>query len=123
MMTHIDTPALQLTEAQRANESREFRVQLVSSLPRLCKFARALTRNTDQADDLINDTMVRALRAEDQFQIGTNMIAWLCTILRNQHISNVRQSRPTMSVDDLTVGAPTISGGQFAAVELGEVAA
>ena len=122
-MTCIDTPALQRANARRADESRAFRVQLVDSLPRLWRFARVLTRDKDQADDLVNETMVRALRAEDKFQAGTNMNAWLSTILRNQHISNVRQQKRTVPIDELTGDAPTISGGQFSAVEFGEVRA
>jgi RNA polymerase sigma-70 factor, ECF subfamily len=123
MMTCIGTTALQRTDTQRADDSREFRIQLVSSLPRLSRFARVLTRNRDQADDLVNDTMVRALRAEDKFEAGSNMNAWLCTILRNQHISNLRQHRHMTPIDEFSGDAPTMPGGQFAAVEFREAKA
>jgi RNA polymerase sigma-70 factor (ECF subfamily) len=104
-----------------AEEPGEFRARLVKSLPRLGRFALGLTRSRDQAEDLVNDTIVRALNAESRFEAGTNIDAWLCTILRNQYISSARQGRRTVCVDDLKDDMPSASGGQIAAVEFSEM--
>jgi RNA polymerase sigma-70 factor (ECF subfamily) len=56
---------------------------LVECIPHLRAFARSLTRNREQADDLVHDAAVRALSAESQFCPGTNFKAWIFTILRN----------------------------------------
>lgn len=60
----------------------DFRLALVSYLPQLRAVARALTGHRDRADDLVNDTILKALSAESQFQTGTNLKAWLMTICR-----------------------------------------
>ncbi len=52
--------------------------------------ARYLTRRDDEAEDLAQDTMIKALRAMDSFQDGTDMKAWLMTILRRTHIDRLR---------------------------------
>jgi RNA polymerase sigma-70 factor, ECF subfamily len=52
-----------------------------------------LTASSDQADDLVQETMVRALTHIDQFKPGTNLRAWLFTILRNQFTSEYRRRR------------------------------
>jgi RNA polymerase sigma-70 factor (ECF subfamily) len=102
--------------------SNEFRAQVVECLPQLRAFARVLTRNRERADDLVHDTLVRALAAEDKFQKGTNIKAWLLTILRNQHISDLRRRKVEVEpVDDLVDAALPTPPGQFSAVEFGEL--
>lgn len=102
--------------------SNEFRAQVVECLPQLRAFARVLTRNRERADDLVHDTLVRALAAEDKFQRGTNIKAWLLTILRNQHISDLRRRKVEVEpVDDLVDAALPTPPGQFSAVEFGEL--
>lgn len=54
----------------------------------LRRFALSLTRDPDRADDLVQDTMLRAVLHFDRFQPGTNLRAWLFTIERNIHYSN-----------------------------------
>jgi RNA polymerase sigma-70 factor, ECF subfamily len=56
-------------------------------------FAISLTRNVTAADDLVQDTIVKAWTHIDKFQAGTNMQAWLFTILRNTFYSNMRKHR------------------------------
>jgi len=67
--------------------------ELVQALPVLRAFARSLTGNRDRADDLVQETVVRALANRDKFQEGTNLHAWLVTILRNQFYSEGRKKR------------------------------
>ena len=60
-------------------------------IPRLRRYARALTRNRERADDLVQDTLGRALIKEQFWQPGTNLRAWLFTIMHNQNVNNVRR--------------------------------
>ena len=62
-------------------------------MPHLRAFARFLTGNRERADDLVQDTVVRALTAAHQFQQGTNLKAWMFTILRNLFRSEYRKRR------------------------------
>jgi RNA polymerase sigma-70 factor, ECF subfamily len=59
-----------------------FRQSIETMIPALRRYARALTRDSDIADDLVQDTLVRALRSERQF-IGGDLRSWLYTILTN----------------------------------------
>ena len=70
----------------------DFRGELVSHLPHLRAVARTLTGHRDRADDLVNDTVLKALSAEAQFQSGTHLKAWLMTILRNHYINGLKAS-------------------------------
>ncbi len=69
------------------------REQLVDHLPALRAFAISLTRNGATADDMVQDTIIKAWTNIDKFQAGTNMRAWLFTILRNTYYSNRRKQR------------------------------
>ena len=64
---------------------------LEQEIPRLRRYARALTRNPDRADDLVQDTLSRALEKQHLWQPGTNLGAWLFTIMHNQNVNNVRR--------------------------------
>ena len=77
--------------------SDEFCTQLTDCLPRMRSFARFLCRREDLADDLVQDTVVRALMASHQFQPGSNFKAWIFTIMHNQNISNFRRKRPQVA--------------------------
>jgi RNA polymerase sigma-70 factor (ECF subfamily) len=79
-----------------------FDTELVRALPRLRAFARRLTDNDAAlADDLVQDTCVNALRAAGRFQLGTNIDAWLATILRNRFLSLAkRHARRFETTDD-----------------------
>jgi RNA polymerase sigma-70 factor, ECF subfamily len=61
-------------------------------IPRLRRYALALTRNEVAADDLVQDCLVRALAKQHLWQEGTDLRAWLFTILHNQHVNHVRRS-------------------------------
>jgi len=69
-----------------------FADELVSHMPYLRRFATKLTFDATAAEDLVQDTMERALRARDSFQMGTNMRGWLAFILRNQFYSDRRRA-------------------------------
>jgi RNA polymerase sigma-70 factor, ECF subfamily len=67
--------------------------ELTTHLPALRAFAISLTRNVSSADDLVQETIVKAWSNLSRFEAGTNMRAWLFTILRNTHFSNGRKRR------------------------------
>ncbi|AEM42525.1 sigma-70 family RNA polymerase sigma factor [Ketogulonicigenium vulgare] len=60
------------------------RINVVAHIPALRLFARSLCRNNADADDLLQDTLLRAIEKAAQFEPGTNLRAWLCTIMRNR---------------------------------------
>jgi RNA polymerase sigma-70 factor (ECF subfamily) len=98
--------------------SAELQSALLDVLPHLRAFARSLTRNRDQADDLVNDTIVRAISASQQFTPGTNFKAWIFTILRNLFYNEGRKRHTKFaSIDDLVVNEPSISASQESSLE------
>ncbi len=77
------------------------RDELVTHLPALRAFALSLTRNRATADDMMQDTVLKAWSNMDKFQPGTNMRAWLFTILRNNFYSSRRKlNREVADVDN-----------------------
>jgi RNA polymerase sigma-70 factor (ECF subfamily) len=83
---------------------------LVEALPMLRAFARSLTGDRDRADDLVQETIVRALSNRDKFQEGTNLHAWLVTILRNQFYSEGRKKKREVEDVDGTYAAKLSDG-------------
>ena len=69
------------------------RDQVLATVPSLRAFAISLCGNIDRADDLVQETLLRAMANIDSFQPGTNMSAWLFTILRNLFRSDYRKRR------------------------------
>lgn len=72
---------------------RRLRAEITALLPDLRAFARFLVRDRALADDLVQDGLVRALSALEQFQPGTNLKAWLFTILRNTFYEGARRRK------------------------------
>ncbi len=82
------------------------RDELVEHLPAMRAFAVSLTRNGSLADDLVQDTVVKAWTNFDKFQTGTNLRAWLFTILRNTFYSHRRKiKREVADVDGIYAAA------------------
>ena len=71
--------------------SSSFREDLVAAIPMLRGFARSLSGNRDRADDLVQETLAKAIANRDKYRPGTNLHAWLVTILRNQYYSEGRR--------------------------------
>lgn len=70
----------------------EFGRQIEQEIPRLRRYARALTRDTTRADDLVQSCLMRALAKSHLWERGTDLRAWLFTILHNQHVNDVRRA-------------------------------
>ena len=79
-------------QQQQAPSMSDFHYRLEEQIPRLRRYARALTRDVNRADDLVQDTLVRALAKQHLWQEGTNLRAWLFTLMHNQHVNDVRRA-------------------------------
>ncbi len=82
-----------MTDGDGAAPHTALQRQIGTLLPELRGFARFLARDRVAADDLVQDSVLRAFNALDQFQPGTNLKAWLFTILRNQFYEQLRRAR------------------------------
>jgi RNA polymerase sigma factor (sigma-70 family) len=100
----------------------DFKRELAAVLPHLRAFGRSLSGNRDVADDLVQETLLKAWAARARFQAGTNMRAWTFIILRNHYLSQMRRARFRGEWDDLTaerlLAAPA---GQDKHVELSDM--
>jgi RNA polymerase sigma-70 factor (ECF subfamily) len=79
--------------------SRAVQKELVTHLPNLRAFAISLCGNIDRADDLVQEALLKAWNHLHSFQEGTNMRAWLFTILRNTFLSELRRKQDELSLD------------------------
>ena len=100
----------------------EFKDQLGAVIPHLRAFGRSLSGSRDLADDLVQETLLKAWAARKRFQAGTNMRAWTFIILRNLFLSQMRRARFKGEWDDVTaakiLAAPA---SQDRHVELGDM--
>ena len=100
----------------------EFKEQLAAVIPHLRAFGRSLSGNRDLADDLVQETLLKAWAARKRFQAGTNMRAWTFIILRNLFLSQMRRARFKGEWDDVTaakiLAAPA---SQDKHIELGDM--
>jgi RNA polymerase sigma-70 factor (ECF subfamily) len=101
---------------------RAFEKQLLNIIPDMRAFARFLVRNHTDADDLVQDAVIRALRSYRQFDLGTNMKAWAFTILRNTRFNDLRKRRFDGD-DELDLALRPTPANQLHRVELTEVLA
>jgi RNA polymerase sigma-70 factor (ECF subfamily) len=80
------------TEKETGDDiARAFKREMLSCLPSLRAFAYSLSGKPDRADDLMQDAIMKAWAKQDSFEPGTNMKAWLFTILRNEFYSQARK--------------------------------
>jgi RNA polymerase sigma-70 factor, ECF subfamily len=103
----------------------DFARLLEVEIPRLRRYARALTRDVSRADDLVQSCLTRAVAKQHLWQPGTDLRAWLFTILHNQHVNDVRRSvreGVNVPVEEM---APvlTVSSNAIAALELRDLEA
>jgi RNA polymerase sigma-70 factor (ECF subfamily) len=100
----------------------DFKEQLSAVIPHLRAFGRSLSGSRDLADDLVQETLLKAWAARKRFQAGTNMRAWTFIILRNLFLSQMRRARFKGEWDDITaakiLAAPA---SQDRHIELGDM--
>jgi RNA polymerase sigma-70 factor, ECF subfamily len=95
---------------------------MIRSIPTLRRFARSLTHNADDADDLVQEALLRGVAKIESFQPGTNMEAWLLTILRNLFLTQCRRRRhETAYKVSLRTQRSSAHPSQFSAIQLGEL--
>src|ERR1700757_1779364 len=96
-----------VSRSSRAKETEmsEFHRLIEQQMQRLRGYGGALPPNRDRADDLVQDTLARALVKEDFWQPGTNLGAWLFTIMHNQHVNNVRRAVRESGMVDREISA------------------
>jgi RNA polymerase sigma-70 factor (ECF subfamily) len=90
-------------------------------IPRLRRYAYALTGNRANADDLIQDTLERAWRKRALWQPGTDLRAWLFTVMHNVHASAARTARPLETLDDDEVAGVSAPHAAESGAELAEL--
>ena len=85
-------PARELPQ-RNAEDKRDFKRELTEVIPHLRAFARGLCGRPDMADDLVQETMLKAWAAQERFEPGTSMRAWTFVILRNVYLTDMRRNR------------------------------
>jgi RNA polymerase sigma-70 factor (ECF subfamily) len=83
--------------------------RLEAEIPRLRRYARALARDAATADDLVQDCLARALAKLHLWREGTDLRAWLFTILHNQHVNTVRRAVRAGSAVEISDGEPMLA--------------
>ncbi len=79
------------------SDAYDFRAELLAVIPNLRAFAMSLVGAADKADDLVQETLVRAWDKRSSFTPGTNLKGWLFTILRNEFYSQMRKRKREVS--------------------------
>ena len=88
----ITPPGVQSDGRKPDTANQSLRAQIEALIPRLRRYARAMARDPVAADDLVQDCLVRALGKIHLWEKGTDLRAWLFTILHNQYFSHARQA-------------------------------
>jgi RNA polymerase sigma-70 factor (ECF subfamily) len=95
---------------------------MVALMPQMHNFARSLCRDAVRAADLVQEALLRALSNVERFQPGTNLKAWLFTILRNEHYSQMRRQKfEAVGMDTSTLPEPSVLPDHDGEIELREL--
>lgn len=87
-----------------------FSQEIMEHAPALLALGRRLTRSSVEAEDLVQDTLVKALRAREQYQAGTNLKAWLFKILKNTFINRYHRGHLERTTLNTSLGDPVVDG-------------
>jgi RNA polymerase sigma-70 factor (ECF subfamily) len=119
-----DEPSLSPARSASDTEvDEEFRKQLLELIPFLRAFSRSLCGDRELADDLAQDALAKAWQSRATFRPGSNLKAWLFTILRNQFYSDRRRAWRQAPWDDSAVERMPVAGGeQTWAIQLSDMA-
>lgn len=112
----------QAPAARTPQERAAFKRDLAAVIPHLRAFARGLCGRPDMADDLVQETMLKAWAAQDRFEPGTSMRAWTFVILRNIYLTDMRRNRFRGEYDELVAERILVEpAGQEAPLHLGDL--
>ncbi|MDE2560628.1 MAG: sigma-70 family RNA polymerase sigma factor [Sphingomonadales bacterium] len=89
-----------MADVHAPSATADFKRELIAVLPHLRAFARGLCGRPDLADDLVQETMLKAWAAQDRFEPGTSMRAWTFVILRNAYLTDMRRNRFRADYDE-----------------------
>ena len=125
-MKHFDEPYIGASGAEPARIAagdEDFRKDLLGLIPFLRAFSRSLCGDRELADDLAQEALTKAWQSRDTFRAGSNLKAWLFTILRNQFYSDRRRAWRQAPWDDAAAERmPVARGEQIWAVQLSDTA-
>ena len=103
------------------NDPADFGDEIVAFVPDLRAFAKTFHRDAARADDLVQEAILKAWSNQDKFKPGTNMKAWLFTILRNTFLTEIRKKRREVEdVDGAFAAGLSDKPRQESAIEMGE---
>lgn len=103
----------------RSGEAVHFKREMISHLPNLRAFAVSLIGSPDRADDLVQDAIMKAWAKQESYTPGTNMKAWLFTILRNEFYSQMRKKgREVQDSDGIFTEKLAVHPAQYGALDL-----
>jgi len=112
----------QLGDAESPPAEDRFKADLAAAIPHLRAYGRSLSGNADLADDLVQETMLKAWMARDRFVAGSSMRAWTHVILRNAYFSIARRARFKGEWDehgaDLLLAVPPAQEGHVALADM-----
>ncbi|MET3590353.1 RNA polymerase sigma-70 factor (ECF subfamily) [Bartonella silvatica] len=98
---------------------QNFKQELLLVLPALRAFAVSLSGKNDRAEDLVQDTIMKAWAKQDSFEMGTNLKAWLFTILRNEFYSQMRKKgREVQDTDGILTQNVAVHPAQYGSLDL-----
>ncbi|GJD52495.1 hypothetical protein OPKNFCMD_5261 [Methylobacterium crusticola] len=105
--------------ARQPSTTSSFREELLAAVPALRTFAMSLTHDAAQADDQVQDALLRAWQNQHRFQPGSHLMAWLFTILRNNFYTQYRKRRrEVQDADSAAAGQLTALASQEDGLEL-----
>lgn len=116
-----EAPAAPQPGRHSQETQRKLLQELEQLIPRLRRYARSLTRDETRADDLVQDTLIRAIDKLHLFEPGTNLVAWLFTIMRNIHINALRSAKWEREQDPADLELP-VPGLQLSNLALRDLA-
>ena len=97
--------------------------ELEAVVPRLRRYARALTASREAADDLTQDTLERAWQKRTLWRAGTDLRAWMFTIMHNVFVNGTRKARVTVPLDEVGEDArPAFGASVETGIVIGELA-
>ena len=118
---HMSSAELHNTANPVRQSSADFKTNLIALIPYLRAFAIVLSSNRELAEDLVQETLVKAWCAQGSFLAGSNLKAWLFTILRNVYFSYRRRAWRQTVWDEDAMSSRPVAGGQHWSSELSDV--